>query len=269
MNRTIFSYLPFVFFVVLIAGALSIAAGPSLAGQSPTGPFLVAHDSLRAMLTTADESPADALVSSAAPLRPLYTVGQQPSAPARPAPMTVPVRIPGAPPALDETCVALHFAGAVSIQDGRVSFGRFTPIQTTCPRAAQDPLTSWKLLQFENLPFTLDITPSETGLKIDKAINLLLIDPFTQTPLLSARWQVEEIAVRGQHAGVNATLRVNLSDIRIDNAINSPVLAQFKSETGVLTMHIEHSEDIIAQIEANVPIFAAMQGTIYAERCLR
>lgn len=266
MNKPVWFYLPFVFFVVLIAGALLIAAGPSLNGQSPAGPFLIAHDSLRARFTTADESPADGILAAGdEPLRPLYMVGQQLPAPPRPASMTVPVRIPGAPPALDESCVALHFAGAVSIQDGRISFGRFTPIQATYPYAAQDPLTSWKLLQFESLPFTLD----PNGLKIDKAVNLLLSDPFTQTPLLSARWQVDQIAVQGKHAGVNAALRSNLSDIRTNNAINSPVLALLKSETGILTMHIEFSEDILAQIEAGAPVFAAMQGTLYTSNCLR
>lgn len=264
MNRTIFVYLPFVFFIVLIAGALLIAAGPSL-GE----PFLTAHDSLRAMFTTVDESPVDGVVAAAvggdAPLPSLYTVGQRLAAPARPAPMTIPVRIPGVPPALDETCAALHFAGAVGIQDGRISFGRFTPIQTAYPFAAQDPLISWKLLQFESLPFTLD----PTGLKVDKAVNLLLSDPFTQTPLLSARWQIDQIVVQGKHAGINAALRVNLSDIRIDNAINSPALAQLKSETGILTMHIEYSQDLRTQIEAGAPIFASMQGTLYASSCLR
>ncbi len=260
MSRSILFYLPFVFFIILIGGALAIANGPSLGG-----PFEVAYDSLRAMWTTADESPADPVVASAAPLRPLYMAGQQMPSLTAPAPITVPVRIAGFPPILDDECIAIHWAGALTIQDGRISFGRFTPIQNTYPFGVDDPLTSWKLLQFESLPFTLD----KNGLKVDKAVNILLSDPFTQTPLLSARWQVDEIAVRGQHAGINVMLRPNLSDIRVDNAINSAALAQFKSDTGILTMHIEHSEDILAQIAAGKPVFARMHGTLYAKRCLR
>lgn len=259
MNKAFF-YLPFVFFIVLIASALLIANGPSLGG-----PFAVAYDSLRAMLTTADESPPDPVVAGAEPLRPLYGVEVKAPAPTAPAPMTVPVRIPGQPPTVKETCVALHFAGALSIQDGRISFGRFTSVQNTYPFGPGDPLAHWKLIQFESLPFTLD----RDGLKVDKAVTMLLSDPFTQTPLLSARWQVDRIAVRGQDAGINAELRPNLSDIRIDNAVDSSALAQFESDTGILTMHIEHSQDILAQIAAGKPVFAQMQGTVYARRCLR
>ena len=154
-------------------------------------------------------------------------------------------------------------------------------------------MAKWKLIQFEGftLPDREGISPGiEAGatltLAVDQAVNMLVQDPFTKDLLISARWQVDELAVRGDRAGINARLATNLSDIRVNNAIQSETLASLShgidasAPLGVLAVEIRRADNSVcadkaactnlaAALREGEPVYAIMSGVVYAERCLR
>jgi hypothetical protein len=201
-----------------------------------------------------------------------------------PAPATVPtipltISWPATPvPAPGLACAAFHLSGAIHIEDGRVAFGRFNLVSDTDPYGQDDPLAAWKLIQFDSLE--LDLEQANAGrsigsstvvtIPVDQTVNMLISDPFTQEMLFSAQWHVDEIAVQGQSASINAQLETNLSDIRTNNAVHSGTLAAFAGgTTGVLVMRFEHTEDILPVLKAGQPLYAPLSGTVHPRRCLQ
>ena len=128
------------------------------------------------------------------------------------------------------------------------------------------------MIQFDG--FDLDVpeqgTDRSLAVPVDQTVNLLISDPFTEELLFSARWHVDTLAVRGPQASVNAWLDANLSDIRVNNTVASPTLDRFAGETsGVLVMHLLHTEDIAPALRAGEPIYATVSGTVHPESCVR
>ncbi len=266
-----FDYAPWVLFGVLIVTALLVAAGPSLGG-----PFADTHANLRDMLTGDDRPIADRLAATTVvpPTAPVWTL----PAMAVPAVPLLPTPWPALTRTLTQTaslpCVSFKIQGVAILEPGRLSFGRFNLVSDTHPQGRSDPLASWKLVQLESLPlpaeFPVERPPDrlDTPLPINKTVTLLISDPFTQTPLFSARWQVAEMQVLGRRAGINALLAVNLSDIRVNNAAQSPTLEHFAQTTdGILVLEIEHTADLLQELEQGAPVYAVMRGVIHSTHC--
>ena len=87
---------------------------------------------------------------------------------------------------------------------------------------------------------------------------------------MSARWSVSEIQAHGRVASINASLATNLTDIRVNNSIESETLAGFATDTnGVLVLRFEYDQDVAAALRGTSPLYAPVSGVVYAERCLR
>ena len=133
-----------------------------------------------------------------------------PRPPMRPVPAVRPVfLVPLAPmPVRDAPCAAFRFSGALGIKGGRAFFESFTLVSDTVPYGKGDPLTSWKLIQFGS--FTIDVDQIEEGrsvtVPVHQAVNMLVLDPFSSEMLLSARWQIDEIEIRGRAVSINSRL---------------------------------------------------------------
>ena len=252
--------------VLIIIGAL-IAVGPSLGGMPGE-----VHRALHDLLTGDDRAIVDKTV-------PLSTSGTYATT-SIPVPASVPtiplmIALPLAPtPTPGTPCAAFSFAGALSIQGGRVSFGRFNVVSSTDPYGQNDPLASWKLIQFGG--FLVDREGIGAGrslsatIPVDQTVNMLIADPFSGEMLFSARCKIEEIDVWGSSASINSRLEANLSEIRVNNAIGSDTLACFAGQVrGVLVMHFECAQDVMPALRRGEPIYAPMSGTVHAERCIR
>jgi hypothetical protein len=263
-------------FGLLITSALLVAAGSSLGGV-----FAIAHTSLHDLFTRADCPPGDRTSQTIVHLPTESILEDKPVLLAVPTISSTitwtgqPALIPGAP------CAAFHFQGTAHIQGNRLSFGRLNLVRNTSPYGIGDPL-AWKLFQLESLTFSAEHAtsnvpgiPLTATLPVQQAVGVLITDPFTQVPLLSARWQVNTIRVFGNRAGINAALEPNLSEIRINNAIESDTLASFAIDTadtadpvGILAIQFYCTEDIVSEIEANHPLVMMMNGTVHLRRCL-
>jgi hypothetical protein len=231
------------------------------------------------------------------PIAPVPAAGPR-AMPSIPQPATVPtislpIDLAPVPTAtVDLPCAGFRFSGSLRIEGGRVSFGRFNVITDTA-YGQRDPLAKWKLIQFESLtlpggegmPPGIDAGETLT-MTVDQAVNMLVRDPFTEDLLFSARWQIDELAIRGDCVGINARLATNLSDIRVNNAIQSETLASLSRGTdastarGVLALEIRRADDALcagdaacthlaAALREGEPVYAIMSGVVYAERCLR
>jgi hypothetical protein len=251
--------------------ALLVAGGPFLGG-----PFALAHTSLHDMLTGDDRPPIDLAANNAAALPARYVSPQTTPnlLPVSPVTSTIawfgqPAPIPGEP------CAAFHFHGRVYVRGDRISFGRLNMVRDTSPYGKSDPLAFWKVLQFESLTFARADMAAQadalvTSLPVNQVVNLLITDPYTQIPLLSAKWQVKTVEILSKQAGINATLEDNLSDIRVNNAIESDTLSCFASDqVGVIVMRFQHTEDIVPLIESGRPVAATMSGTAHVQRCVK
>ncbi len=148
----------------------------------------------------------------------------------------------------------------------------------TDPYGKSDPLASWKLIQFASFPLSIPGKKAGSPVKaspvitvpVNQTVDMVITDPFTREMLFSARWQVEQIEVVGHSASINARLKTNLSDIRVNNAIQSETLAAFATETaGVLVMRLESADDIASALEQGQPLYATMSGVVDLDRCLR
>lgn len=260
------AYGPILMALVLIALGALILIGPAIGGQ-----LGVVHESMRDAF--ADDSRI--VVDSVGPVR---LVGAQSSTQAQRLPAVedthVPplVDLPDAPVlGMDEDCAALHFQASLGIDRGYVSFGRFNVVSDTDPYGQSDPLTQWKLLQFGGFPIRMEtVGPARVAsIPVNETTNILISDPFTDEMLLSARWEVEAIEVRGRRASINAHLSRNLSGLGVNNAIDSPTLARFSRDGhGVLVMRFSHSDEIVAALKAGEPIYAAVTGTMYPGYCV-
>jgi hypothetical protein len=260
-------YGPIVLSLLLIGAGALVLLGPLAGGplgdlHRYLGDMLAGDDRVRFDATTPvvlarEERPAVALVlssigGSTAPLVPV-----------------LPAHAEAVPP---ETCGVIHFQGSLGIERGYLSFSRFNMVTDTDPYGQRDPLTVWKLIQFGG--FSLGEVGAGTGhavaVPVDQEVNLLISDPFSEEMLLSAKWQIGAIEVRGRYVSINAALATNLTAIGVNNAIDSPVLDCFARDSeGILVMHWVHSVDVAPAIAAGEPVYAAVTGMMYPEHCLR
>jgi hypothetical protein len=171
-----------------------------------------------------------------------------------------------------ESCAAFGFEGAIHVQGARFASGSFTSVSHTEPYGKSDPLASWKLLQFEAFP----LSPAEEekgqlrAVPVNQAVNLSILDPFSKEILLSARWLVKEILVHGRTGSINAGLDTNLSDVRVNNSIESPTLAAFAGQmNGVLVLRFEHTRDVMSALQGEGVLYAPVTGTVHTEECIR
>jgi hypothetical protein len=252
-----------------IALALILIALGALLGLGPRigGGLAYAHQALRDVLGREEVPVTD-------PMRP--------AAIARSSLVTPPgVQVAGAPavmlsplpvPITDTVCTALQFEASLSIVDGHVSFGRFNVVSHVEPYGGRDPVTQWKLLQFGGFAVTgqADVTAGAVVFPVGQTVNLLLSDPYSQEMLFSAKWQVEAIEAHGRRASINAALAPNLSEIGVNNAINSPTLARMsQDDRGVLVMGFTHTDDVATALRAGSPLYAPVKGMIYPASCVR
>ena len=224
---------------------------------------------LRSMLVGDDKAPVDDMVPAVLPARAAPSSGRKlgPVQPAEPV-FVVPISPPveeGAP------CAAFGFTGAVHIQDGRFAFNSFTVVSHPEPGGEGDPLVSWKLLQFEVFALDAeDVDEGAIGFPVNQEVNLSIVDPFSREVLLSARWSIAEIDAQGHAASVNAGLAMNISEIRVNNSIESETLAAFGANTdGVLVLRLHHTLDVADALRGSAPLYAPVSGAVYSDSCLR
>jgi hypothetical protein len=249
--------------LLLIALGMLIALGPQFGGGLAS-----LHQALRDALAGEELPVAD-------PMRPIQIVRST-----RATPPAAP-QVGGAPsvtlsplpvPITTTTCTALQFQASLSIVDGYVSFGRFNVVSHAEPYGKRDPVTQWKLLQFGGfaIPGDIEVTPDAVVFPVGQTVNLLLSDPYSKEMLYSAKWTVEAIETHGQWASINAALAPNLSEIGVNNAIDSPTLARLSQEDrGVLVMGFAHSADVATTLRGGSPLYAPVQGAIYPASCAR
>jgi hypothetical protein len=264
-------FAPLAILAILIGTGLLVAGGPGLGGAPAE-----VHLALRELLAGDERPRADRLAS--APLMGTLALTSIPLPTTVP---TVPLMaiVPSTQTLPSEaTCAAFWFNGAANVQEGRVSFGRFNLVAETDPYGKDDPLASWKLVQFASFP--LGIPAGKAGspvqaspvltIPVDQVVNMSIMDPYTEEILFSARWRVDEIEVVGNSASINARLGTNLSDVRVNTTSESQTLAAFAAETtGVLVMRLESVEDISSAFEQGLPLYASMSGFVNMDRCLR
>jgi hypothetical protein len=260
-------YASIVVSVALLALGVAILVGPTVGGL----PGRV-HDALRALLTGSDRAVVDRTIprairrESASLLPPEAGTPVPASTLAAATPPTATASIP---------CTAFRFQGALSIDEGQITFGRFNTVSDSYPAAPDDPLTQWKLVQIEPLDLDLDgdldgALKEEMRIPVEQIVRLQIVDPFTQEALFAAQIQVPAIEIRGRNASINAELASNVDQIRIDNAIRSPTLSAFAgAEGGVLTMSWTHTHDIARALRSDEPLAAPMSGAIFAADCYR
>lgn len=254
---------PIVASAMLIVISLVLLAGPALGGVLGS-----AHGALRDLLTGADQVVIDRTLPQVALSSHRASVQLTPAMPTvLPATeiMTGTLRA-------ERRCASFQFQGALSIREDRLSFGRFNAVSNTEPYGKNDPLTSWKLVQIESLDLDLSDIQGGTSVTIpvDKTVSVLISDPFSQEMLFSAEWSITEIEVRGAQASINARLAPNLSDMRVNNPIDSDTLGAFSQVTsGVMVMHWTHTEDLAPLLRNGEPILAAMGGSVHMDVCLR
>ena len=261
-------YAPIVLALVLIAVGTVVGLGPQLGG----GPAQL-HQALRDVVS-GEELPA------VDPMRPALIAKSSLAMPAPAA--SVPdgkiVRAPAVAfsplPVLitDTTCVALHFEAAISIAGDRVSFGRFNVVSHADPYGKRDPVTQWKLLQFGGFDVSREASAAADAavFPVGQTFNLLISDPYSQEMLYSAKWEVTSIEAHGRWASINSALEPNLSEIGVNNTIESPTLARLsRDDTGVLVIGWAHSEDVATTLRAGSPLYAPVRGTIYPGDCVR
>jgi hypothetical protein len=258
------TYGPILMALILIAEGALILLGPLVGG-----PLGTIHDALSDIYADDDRVVADlahpaVLMNTLPPARPPHVdpVAGVPIGPSLPTTSTTSV-----------PCAALQFEASIGIDEqGYVSFGRFNVVSDTDPHGRSDPLTQWKLLQFGGFPIRMDVVDAvpEATIPVEQTVNLLISDPYTQDMLLSAKWEIVEIEVRGRYASINAALDRNLSGLGTNNAIDSPTLESFSHDgRGVLTMSFAHSADIAPALKAGEPVYAAVTGAMYPSLCLQ
>ena len=255
---------PIIASAVLIVISFLLLTGPALGGMLGN-----AHGALRDMLTGAGEVVIDETPPSSR-LR-AHPVGVE-LAPAMPTVLPAAGVITETLQLSENPCSAFQFQGALSIQEGRLSFGRFNVVSNTDPHGKDDPLTSWKLVQIESLDVDLSAIQRGTSVTIpvSKTVTVSISDPFSQEVLLSAEWAIADIEVRGAHASINAQLAPNLTQVRISNPIASGALGAFSTvDSAVLTMHWTHTADLAPMLRRSEPILAAMGGSVTMDPCLR
>ena len=262
------TYGPIVLALILLAEGTLILLGP-LTG----GPLGDVHDALRDVYAHDDRVVVD-------PVQPAILVDTlPPSSPLQlPADDDTVASVPVGPSALltsttSVSCAALRFEASLGIDEqGYVSFGRFNMVSDTDPHGRSDPLTQWKLLRFGGFPIrmeAIDAVPAVT-IPVNQTVNLLISDPYTEDMLLSAKWEIKEIEVRGRYASINAALERNLSAVGTNNAIDSPTLESFSRDgRATLTMGFAHTADIAPALKAGEPVYAAVTGTLYPAFCLQ
>jgi hypothetical protein len=261
------TYGPILLALILLAEGTLILVGP-LTG----GPLGVIHDTLRDVYADDDRVAVD-------PVQPAILVDTLPpsSLLQLPADGETAAGIPAGPSsplalATSTSCAALRFEASVGInEEGYVSFGRFNMVSDTDPHGHADPLTQWKLLQFGGFPIRMDAVDAEpaTTIPVNHTVNLLISDPYTQDMLLSAKWEIKAIEVRGRYASINAALERNLSGVGTNNTIDSPTLESFSRDgRAALTMGFAHTGDIAPALKAGEPVYAAVTGTLYPAFCL-
>jgi len=264
-------FAPVVMLAILAGAALLIAGGPRIGGAPAD-----VHYALRDLLAGDGQPIADKLAS--APLTVTLAVTSIPLPGVVPTVPMIAILAPTPVLTSEVPCVAFRFAGAASIQEGRVSFGRLNLVTDTDPQGKSDPLASWKLMQFAS--FSLSIPAGKAGgsvrsspvitIPISQTVDMVITDPFTEEMLFSARWQVQQIELVGHNASINASLRINRKDIRVNNVIESPTLAALTTiPAGVLVMRLKFTEDIAPALGRAEPVYALMSGTVSADRCLR
>jgi hypothetical protein len=174
-------------------------------------------------------------------------------------------------PQEDVPCAAFHFEASMGIEGGYLSFGRFNVVTDTDPYGRSDPLTIWKLLQFNGFKINADTFDAARAVTVpvNETVNMLVSDPFTEELLFSARWLVSTVEVRGRHASINAGLAPNLSSFGVNNAIDSPTLESLAQDSeGVLVMRFVADTDIAPTLKAGEPVFGEVAGTIYPVHCI-
>lgn len=261
-------YGPIVLALVLIAVGTVVGIGPRIGG----GPAQL-HQALRDVVAGEELPVVDpmrpariAKSSLATPTATARTTGVEVASVPAVALSPLPVAI------TDTTCVALHFEASLSIAGDYVSFGRFNVVSQADPYGTHDPVTQWKLLQFGGFPLSreADVTSDAVVFPVGQTVNLLISDPYSQEMLFSAKWEVEAIEAHGRWASINAALEPNLSEIGINNVIDSPTLARLsKDDAGVLVMGWTHSADVRTTLCGGSPLYAPIQGTIYPASCVR
>jgi hypothetical protein len=268
-DQDVLWFAPISVLLFVIAATILVALGPSLGGVLGD-----AHGALRGLLAGEDQPIADNTISFMVPR------GQDVSVPVLPIP-TIPSLLSLSPtptPTLSVPCAWFAFQGALDVRDGHVSFGRFNLVADTAPYGRRDPLVAWKLIQFDSIE--IDLQGAQPALAANAAkpveipvgqtVGILISDPFTKESLLSARWHITSVEVLGDSASINAGLEANLSDIRVNNAIESPTLACLATaEAGVLTLQWEYGRDVALALAEKEPLYAAMSGTVHAAHCLR
>jgi hypothetical protein len=179
---------------------------------------------------------------------------------------------PAAPlPAQDVPCASFRFEASMGIEGGYLSFGRFNVVTDTDPYGRRDPLTIWKLLQFNGFKINADTFEAARAVTIpvNETVNLLVSDPFTQDLLFSARWLVSTVEVRGRHGSINTGLELNLSSFGVNNTIESRTLDSFaKDSEGVLVMRFETETEIAPALKAGEPVYGKVMGTMYPGHCI-
>ena len=261
-------YGPILLALTLIAVGTVVGLGPRIGG----GPAQI-HQALRDIVA-GDELPV------VDPMRPARIAKSSLATPssaawqAGTAPSTVPaVALSPLPvPITDTACVALHFEASISIAEDRVSFGRFNVVSQADPYGTLDPVTRWKLLQFGGFPLSREseVVADTVVFPVGQTVNLLISDPYSQEMLFSAKWEVKAIEVHGRWASINASLEPNLSEIGVNNVIESPTLARLsRDDAGVLVIGLAHSEDVATTLRGGSPLYAPVKGTIYPASCVR
>ncbi len=256
-------YVPIVLALLLIALGTLVGLGPQIGG----GPAQL-HRALRDVVAGEELPVVD-------PMRPARIAK---SSLATPAPAA---QIAGAPgvalsplpvPITDTTCVALHFEASLSVAGDYVSFGRFNVVSQADPYGKHDPVTQWKLLQFGGFPLSREakVEADAVAFPVGQTVNLLISDPYSREMLFSAKWAVKAIEAHGRWASINAALEPNLSEIGVNNAIESPTLARLsRDDKGVLVMGFSHTADVGTTLRGGSPLYAPVEGTIYPASCVR
>jgi hypothetical protein len=254
--------------LLLIALGALVALGPQIGGGLAS-----LHQALRDAIAGEELPVSD-------PMRPAQIVRSTLATPPA-APQVGGARVGEAPtvtlsplpvPITNTTCTALQFEASLSIVDGYVSFGRFNVVSHAEPYGERDPVTQWKLLQFGGFAITgeMEVTPDAVVFPVGQTVNLLLSDPYSKEMLFSAKWKVESIEVHGQRASINAALVPNLSEIGVNNAVDSPTLARLsQDDRGVLVMGLTHTADVATTLRAGSPLYAPVEGAIYPASCAR
>jgi hypothetical protein len=261
-----------VYIQVLLLLCIIGAGAAVLIGQRVGGPLGSLYLSLRDMLARDDRVTADELSPADLPGTGSTTlpVRLPSSADTKIAPMLVlpepPDPTPGVP------CASFHFEASLGIDRGYLSFGRFNVVTGTDPYGRSDPLTIWKLLQFNG--FRVNAEGVEAGraasIPVNETVNLLVSDPFSEELLFSAKWRVDTVEARGRYGSINAGLATNLSAFGVNNAIDSPTLDSFaEASEGVLVMRFESDRDIAPALRAGEPVYGPVTGTMYPEHCIR